>query len=205
MAGKQSWAEKQWWHGTVFDWSGALLCIVLAFALGLLVTPWLLRSRTPHPLLDLYENTNQWCMHWERGTTTLPYVVQSNGVRRLARFEDVVVLPPTARGGLRLRLSDTAIASGTRGLQSVHRPASQADVVCEELTTPMHDTASANRRRFASWILALLAVIPLSLVLGYTRHRLAGKQMRRGQTLRGPELLTACRFNELKRGDGVGF
>jgi hypothetical protein len=41
--------------------------------------------------------------------------------------------------------------------------------------------------------------------LGYARYRRAAKSMRRGQTLRGSELLSAAQFNRLKRGDGVGF
>jgi type IV secretory pathway TraG/TraD family ATPase VirD4 len=54
-------------------------------------------------------------------------------------------------------------------------------------------------------MLAPVAAIPVAIALGYARYRRAAKSMRRGQTLRGSELLSAARFNWLKRGDGVGF
>ena len=54
-------------------------------------------------------------------------------------------------------------------------------------------------------MLATVAAIPVAIALGYARHRREAKRMRRGQTLRGSELLSAAQFNRLKRGDGVGF
>ena len=206
MAGKQSWAEKRWWRGTVFDWSGALLFVVLAFVLGLVATPLLLRPRTPNPLVDLYLNTRRsTCESPGHPTVALPYVVQSNGVRRLASFQDVVVLPPTPRSGLRLALSKIAIEAGTKGLQFVLVPAGRTDPACAELATLIRTTARGNMRRTTWLMVAALAGVPSAFVLGYSRYRRAGRRMRRGQTLRGPELVSAAQFNRLKRGDGVGF
>jgi type IV secretory pathway TraG/TraD family ATPase VirD4 len=54
-------------------------------------------------------------------------------------------------------------------------------------------------------MLAPVAAIPVAIALGYARYRRAARSMRRGQTLRGSELLDAAQFNRLKRGDGVGF
>ena len=42
MAGKQSWAEKRWWRGTVFDWMGVLLALALIFVLAFVSVPFLL-------------------------------------------------------------------------------------------------------------------------------------------------------------------
>ena len=42
MASKQSWAEKRWWRGTVFDWMGVLLAIALVFVLAFVSVPFLL-------------------------------------------------------------------------------------------------------------------------------------------------------------------
>jgi hypothetical protein len=49
------------------------------------------------------------------------------------------------------------------------------------------------------------AAIAVAITIGYARHRRKAKKMRRGQTLRGSELLSAAQFNRLTHGDGVGF
>lgn len=210
MAGKQSWAEKRWWRGTVFDLSSALLGVLLVFVLAFvsasIAIPFLLRERTPDPLAELYLNTRRsTCENLGHPIVALPYVVTSNGVRRLASFEDVVVLPPTRTGGLRLTLSKSAIDAGTKGLQFVRVPAGRTDPACAEVATLIRGTARANMRRMAWWTLAPLAGVAFALVLGYARYRRAGGRMRRGQALRGSELLSAAQFNRLKRGEGVGF
>ena len=101
----------------------------------------------------------------------LPYVVTPNGVRRLASFEDVVVLPPTRTRGLRLTLSKRAIDAGTKGLQFVRVPAGRTDPACAELATLIRTTARANMRRMAWWTLAPLAGVAFTLVFGYARYR----------------------------------
>jgi hypothetical protein len=85
MASKQSWAEKRWWRGTVFDSMGVLLAIALVFVLALVSVPFLLPSHTVSSGLQDYYLTvyRSTCAGWERRTAALPYVLQPNGVRRL--------------------------------------------------------------------------------------------------------------------------
>ena len=47
--------------------------------------------------------------------------------------------------------------------------------------------------------------IAVGIALGYLRQRRTAKRMRRGQTLRGSELLSAAQFNRLKHGDAVAL
>src|SRR5215510_1298358 len=100
MAGKQSWAEKRWWRGTVFDWMGVLLLLASVFLLSFVSVPFLLLRHTASSGLQDYYVTvyRSTCASWERRTAALPYVLHSNGVRRLAASGDVVVLPPTPTG-----------------------------------------------------------------------------------------------------------
>ena len=81
MAGKQSWAEKRWWRGTVFDWMGVLLLLALIFLLSFVSVPFLLRHTVSSGLQDYYLTVyRSTCASWERRTAALPYVLQSNGV-----------------------------------------------------------------------------------------------------------------------------
>jgi hypothetical protein len=43
------------------------------------------------------------------------------------------------------------------------------------------------------------------LVLNVHRYRRSSREMRRGHTLRGPELVTRKAFNRFKKADGIGF
>jgi type IV secretory pathway TraG/TraD family ATPase VirD4 len=206
MAGKQSWAEGRWWRGTVFDWLVVLLSIVVVLALAAIALPVLLRHNESHGLQDFYLSVyRSTCASWERRTVALPYVLQSSGARRLASTADVVVLPPAPGGRLRLTLSKTAISGGAKGLQFVRVSAWRTDPACAELSKQIQANAVANRRAIPSWTLAPLAALAAAIVVAYARYRRVAKRMRRGQTLRGPELVSAAHFNRLKRGDGVGF
>src|SRR5688572_29483004 len=205
MAGKQSWGEKSWWRGTVFDWLGVLLGVALVLVLAVVALPVLLLRHTESGglqdyYLSVYRST---CGSWERRTAALPYVLQSNGARRLASIGDVVVLPPAPNGGLRLTLSRAAIDGGAKRLQFMRVSTWRTDPACAELSTQIQANAIANRRGVPWWILAPLAAIPVVIVLGYARYCRAGKRMRRGQTLRGSELVRAAQFIRLKRGDRV--
>jgi type IV secretory pathway TraG/TraD family ATPase VirD4 len=207
MASKQSWAEKRWWRGTVFDWMGVVLAIALVFVLAFVSVPFLLPSHTVSSGLQDYYLTvyRSTCASWERRTAALPHVLQPNGVRRLASAGDVVVLPPGPNGSFRLTLSKAAIAGGASGLQFVRVSAWRTDPACADLSRQIQANALAHRRGIPWWMLAPVAAIPVAIALGYARYRRAAKSMRRGQTLRGSELLDAAQFNRLKRGDGVGF
>jgi type IV secretory pathway TraG/TraD family ATPase VirD4 len=207
MAGKQSWAEKRWWRGTVFDWMGVLLLLLFIFVLAFVSVPFLLLRHTVSSGLQDYYLTvyRSTCASWERRTAALPYVLQANGVRRLASSGDVVVLPPAPSGGLRLTLSKAAIAGGAKGLQFVRVSAWRTDPACAQLSRQIQANAAANSGASPWWMLAPLAAIAIGTAFGYARYRRKAKKMRRGHTLRGSELLSAAQFNRLKRGDGVGF
>src|SRR5438128_4573312 len=186
MAGKQSWAEKRWWRGTVFDWMGVLLILLLIFVGAFVSVPMLVFRHTASTGLQDYYITvyRSTCASWERRTAALPYVMQSNGVRRLASTEDVVVLPPPPSGSLRLTLSKAALAGGANGLQFVRVSAWRTDPACAELSRQIQANALASRRGIPWWILAPVVAIPVAIALGYARYRRAAKSMRRGQTLR---------------------
>ena len=207
MAGKQSWAEKRWWRGTVFDWMGVLLALALIFVVAFVSVPFLLfRHTVTSGLQDYYLNVyRSTCATGERRTAALPYVLQSNGVRRLASSADVVVVPPAPSASLRLTLSKAAITSRVKGLQFVRVSAWRTDPACAELSRQIQANALANRRGIPWWMLLPAAAIPVAITIGYARHRRKAKKMRRGQTLRGSELLSEAQFNRLKRGDGIGF
>src|SRR5437870_13733576 len=70
MAGKQSWAEKRWWHGTVFDWLAVLLGVALVLVLAAVALPMLLLRHTEsRGLQDYYLNIyRSTCGSWERRT-----------------------------------------------------------------------------------------------------------------------------------------
>ena len=84
MAGNQSWAEKRWWRGTVFDWMGVLLLLLLIFVLAFVSAPFLLLRHTVSSGLQDYYLTvyRSTCASWERRTAALPYVLQPNGVQQ---------------------------------------------------------------------------------------------------------------------------
>ena len=149
MAGKQSWAEKRWWRGTVFDWMGVLLLLLLIFVVAFVSVPFLLLRHTVSSGLQDYYLTvyRSTCASWERRTAALPYVLQSNGVRRLASTGDVVVLPPAPSGGLRLTLSKAAIAGGAKGLQFVRVSAWRTDPACAELSRQIQANAARQQAR----------------------------------------------------------
>ena len=123
MAGEQSWAEKRWWRGTVFDWMGVLLLLLLIFVGAFVSVPFLLLRHTLSSGLQDYYLTvyRSTCASWERRTATLPYVLQSNGARRLASTGDVVLLPPAPSGDLRLTISKAAIVGGAKVRAPRHR------------------------------------------------------------------------------------
>src|SRR5438552_2882680 len=146
MAGKQSWAETRWWHGTVFAWSAVLLGVALAFGFAAIALPALLvrhtMSRGLHDYyLAVYRST---CDSSARRTAALPYVTQLDGARRLASIGDVVVLPPTPNGSLRLTLSKAAIEGGAKALQFVRVSAWRTDPACAEMSRQIQSNAIAD-------------------------------------------------------------
>ena len=81
MAGKRSWGEGHWWHGTVFNWLGPLIGVALVFVLaGVAVPVLLLRHTVSSGLQDYYLTVyRSTCASWERRTAALPYVLNHPG------------------------------------------------------------------------------------------------------------------------------
>jgi hypothetical protein len=85
MAGRQSWAETRWWHGTVFAWPAVLLGVALAVGFAAIALPALLvRHTVSRGLHDYYLTVyRSGCESSERRTAALPYVTRLNGTRRV--------------------------------------------------------------------------------------------------------------------------
>ena len=185
MAGNQSWAEKRWWRGTVFDWMGVLLLLLLIFVLAFVSAPFLLLRHTVSSGLQDYYLTvyRSTCASWERRTAALPYVLQPNGVRRLASAGDVVGLPPGPNGSFRLTLSKAAIAGGASGLQFVRVSAWRTDPACAELSRQIQRMRSPTGEASPGgcWHRQRLSLLRSLWVTRATVAR--PKRMRRGQTL----------------------
>ena len=81
MAGKQSWAETRWWHGTVFAWPAVLLGVAFAIGFAAVALPSLLvRHTMSRGLQDYYLTVyRSTCESSDRRTAALPYVTQLNG------------------------------------------------------------------------------------------------------------------------------
>ena len=155
---------------------GVLLLLLLIFVLAFVSVPFLLfRHTVTSGLQDYYLNVyRSTYATGERRTAALPYVLQSNGVRRLASSADVVVLPPAPSASLRLTLSKAAIASRVKGLQFVRVSAWRTDPACAELSRQIQANAVVNRRGIPWWMLVPVAAIPIGIAMGYARHRRAG-------------------------------
>src|ERR1700694_185126 len=111
MAGQRSWAEGRWWRGAKRDYLAVLvLAVLLAFGLHVLT----LRQLVGPPLQRYYIDAYRASCAVVRRPLVLPYVQQPNGSRTLASIADVVVLPPSQPGALRLTLSKPAIDAGAR-------------------------------------------------------------------------------------------
>jgi type IV secretory pathway TraG/TraD family ATPase VirD4 len=202
MAGQQSWAEKRWWRGTVYDWLGAVLGGVLVVFVLHIVT---LSQLTLAPLQRYYVNTYRASCTVARRPPVLPYLLQPNGSRRLASLGDVVVLPSTPNSGLRLSLSTKAIRAGVKGVQFLRVSERGMDLACADLANQIQMNGTGSRTGLSWFVLAPLAMFAIGFALSYVRYRRTSRTMRRGHALRGPELVTASQFKRLKRGDGVGF
>jgi hypothetical protein len=79
MAGQQSWAEKRWWRGTLYDRLGAVRGVVLVIFILHIVTP---SQLTLAPLQGYYVNTYRASCTVARQPAVLPYVLQANGSRQ---------------------------------------------------------------------------------------------------------------------------
>jgi type IV secretory pathway TraG/TraD family ATPase VirD4 len=199
---RRSWAEGRWWDGARRDPFGLVVISVLAM--------WYLfmfvQVRSLRDPLQRYYNEQYWtsCTGTLR-PLVLPYVVDARGSRALATSGSVVVLSPSKPGGaVRFQLSEAAVAAGATRIEFL-RTRGPVWNACLALERHLHANRLAVPIRMSPQISAAVGIAVLALTVGLYRHRRAKRTLRRGQTLRGSELVTSMRFNRLKRADGIGF
>ena len=202
MANQTSWAEGRWWRGAISSYVWVLLVLLLLpFALHLFT----MRQRAAPPLQQFYIQAYRSSCAGLPRPLVLPYVQRANGARALASISDVVVLAPTAPGRLRVALTDAAIRSGANRVEFLRTAESSIRGTCAALDRQIQLNARSVRTPIPGFVLAGLALGLLALVVSTMRSRGARRAMRRGHTLRGPELVTCETFNRYKKGDGITF
>lgn len=202
MANQTSWAEGRWWRGAIRSYVWLLLILVLVpFALHLFT----MAQRAALPLQQFYIQAYRTSCAGMPRPLVLPYVQRANGVRNLASISDVVVLPPTAAGRLRVALTDTASQAGAKRVEFLRTSESSLAGTCAALDQQIQLNARSVRTRIPGYVLAGLTFTVVALIVSVFASRRSRRAMRRGHTLRGPELVSCQAFNRLRRGDGVGF
>ena len=130
MAGRRSWAEGHWWLGAKRNYLAVLVLLaMLVFGLHILT----LRQLVAPPLQQYYIKAYRTSCTVVRRPLVLPYVQRSNGGRTLASIGDVVVLPPSRVGALRLALSTAATDAGARRVDFLSMSQDGADRTCASL------------------------------------------------------------------------
>lgn len=201
MAGRRSWAEGRWWRGGKRDYLAVAVFAVLA-VWGLLVL--MLRQMSSHPLEQYYILTYRSHCVGLRGMA-LPYVVWSDGTRSLAFNQEVDEGPATGDGRPSFKLSRQAVTNGAKQLLFVQTSDQDAPGTCRAVAAQIQANRAGVKPHIPFPVLAVLGVIAGAIGTSVVRHRRLAKAMRRGQVLRGPELVGGAEFNRLKSGDGVGF
>jgi hypothetical protein len=106
----------------------------------------------------------------------------------------------------RFNLSTAAVATGARRLQFVRISGPAAIGTCVALNEQIRwNAASSLVTYLPRQVAGAMLLIGVALIVTACVHQQTGRTMRRGHTLRGPELVKRRRFNRLKRGDGIGF
>jgi hypothetical protein len=164
-----------------------------------------IRQMAAPPLQQFYIDAYRASCTVVRRPLALPYVQHANGSRKLAGVRDIVVLPSTATSGLRVTLSQTAVATGVQRVQFLRFGGDSLSRACGELNGQIQANRLAVRSRIPPLLLGGLAIGIVALVVSVSHARRAASKMRQGHTLRGPELLTRKAFNRLKQADGIGF
>ena len=202
MTNQTSWAERRWWRGTIRSYVWVLLVVLLIpFALHLFTIGQLVAS----PLQQFYIQAYRTSCAGVPRPLGLPYIQRANGVRTLASISDVVVLPPTAAGGLRIALADTAIRSGAKRVEFLRTAESSLAATCAGLDRQIQLNARNVPTSVPHYVVRGMMLGILGFIVGIFRSVRSHRAMRRGHTLRGPELLSCKAFKRLKRGDGVAF
>lgn len=201
MAGRQSWAEGRWWRGGKRDYLAAVVFAVAA-VWGLQVLT--IQQMSSPPLERYYIATYRSHCVSLRGMT-LPYVVWSDDTRSLALNHEVDDAAAVADGVPSFKLSRQAVTDGAKQLLFVQTADDDAPGTCRALAAQIQANRGGVKTRIPFPVLAVLGVIAGAIGTSVVRYRRLAKAMRRGQILRGPELVGGADFQRLRAGDGVGF
>ena len=203
MANQKSWAEGRWWRGATrsYVWLFLLLAVLSPFALQLIL--W--RQQAAPPLQRFYIESYRTACSVVPRPLVLPHVQRANGTAALASVLDVVVLPPTGPGRLRVALTDAAMRAGAKRVEFVRTTESGLPAVCAALDRQIQLNAASIRTRVPRELVGALALGVVAFSLVAIRSRKAARAMRRGHALRGAELVSRARFNRVKRSDGISF
>src|SRR5262249_7724837 len=135
----------------------------------------------------------------------LPYIQWANGARTLASNGQIFALAPAPSGAPRFTLSEAAVRTGARKLEFIRLAGPAAAQTCVALDREIQAHTTSLKTRIPLQVSVPMLVIGGAFLATAYAHRRSAQRIRRGQTLRGPELVTGRQFNRLKRGDGVGF
>src|SRR5438132_364887 len=130
MARRKSWAEGHWWRGAIrsYVW---IVALILLFPF--LLQPLLLRQRAAQPLQRYYIQAYRTSCSVVPRPLVLPYVHRANGSTSLASISDVVVLPPSGPGRLRVALTDAALRTGATRVEFVRTTEARLPTACAGL------------------------------------------------------------------------
>lgn len=201
MANQKSWAEGRWWRGAIRSYMWVLVLILLVPV----AQPYLQRQRAAPPLQQFYINAYRTSCSVVPRALVLPYVQRANGTRSLASVSDVAVLPASAAGRLRVALTDAAVRAGVTRVEFLRTTGNGLRATCAALDRQIQLNARAVRPRIPRPVLGILGLGVIAFALSVVHSRRARRAMRRGHTLRGPELVTREAFNRIKQADGIGF
>jgi hypothetical protein len=203
MANQKSWTEGRWWRGAVGNYLAVLLAILVLLPFGLQLV--MRRQQAAPPLQQFYIDSYRSSCSVVRRPLVLPFVHQANGTKALASISDVVVLPPTGAGKLRIALTDAAVRAGARQVEFLRTTEGGLPAMCAALDEQIQLNARSVRPTVPAHVLWALAAGALAFVFGAVRSTRTRRAMRRGHELRGPELLTREAFNRTKKADGISF
>lgn len=203
MAGRKSWAEERWWRGARTD---PLIAVIFVVAIVFGFPVFMMWRAASPPLQRYYINAfRASCDASARRPIVVPYIQWANGGWTLASVRQVAALAPSPAGAQRFTLSSSAIQSGARSLEFVRISGPAVDRMCVAVNGQIQAATAASSLRIPLQVSAPIVLVGAVLIATAYAHRRTGRRTRRGQTLRGPELVSRRQFTHLKRGDGIGF
>src|SRR5262245_49900971 len=202
MGRRRSWAEGRWWRGAKTDPLLAVIFVtVVLFGFPLLMM-WRVSPALQRYYTAVYANS---CAGSAHMPLVLPYIQWANGARTLASGGQVFALAPASSGAPRFTLSDASVRMGARRLEFFRVVGPAVAQTCAALGSEIQSHQASLKTRIPLQVSVPMLLIAGALVATAYAHRRSAQTIRRGQALRGPELVNGQQFNRLKRGDGVGF